>query len=119
MTNYSLYIVDDEKVAREGLSLALGKLYRVFSFSTAEAAIKAMHDHVPDLVLLDIGLPGMSGVEALKEIKTHFPDVLTVMITAYEDVKTVVATMKHGAYDYVVKPIQMEALKVILAPRRD
>ena len=114
MTSYSIYVVDDEKVAREGLSLALQKTYRVFPFATAESALEAMQGHPPDLVLLDIGLPGMSGVEAIEEIKTRFPDVLTIMITAYEDVKTVVAAMKHGAYDYIVKPVQMEALKIIL-----
>ena len=114
MTNYTIFVVDDEKVAREGLSLALGKLYRVFPFPTAEDALEAMQRNLPDLVLLDIGLPGMSGVEALKEIKSRYPDVLTVMITAYEDVETVVAAMRHGAYDYVVKPIQIEALKIIL-----
>ena len=112
--NYIINIVDDEKVAREGLSLALGKIYSVKSFATAESAIKNMADHPPDLVLLDIGLPGMSGVEALKEIKSRYPEIMVIMITAYEDVKTVVSAMKFGAYDYVVKPLQMEALKVIL-----
>ncbi len=114
MTRYCLYVVDDEKLAREGLSLALQKTYQVLSFATAESALEAISHNPPDLVLLDVGLPGMSGVEALKEIRTHHPDVLTIMITAYEDVKTVVAAMKHGAYDYIVKPVQMEALMIIL-----
>ena len=114
MMNYFINIVDDEKVVREGLGLALRKIYRVKAFAHAESALENMADHTPDLVLLDIGLPGMSGVEALKEIKSRYPEIMVIMITAYEDVKTVVAAMKHGAYDYVVKPIQMEALKVIL-----
>jgi len=63
---------------------------------------------------LDIGLPGMSGVEALEIIKERHPEVIIVMITAYEDVQTVVASMKNGAYEYVVKPVQMDALLVIL-----
>ena len=69
---------------------------------------------MPDLILLDIGLPGMSGVEALKQIKSRYPDVIVIMITAYEDVQTVVSAMKYGAYEYIVKPIQMDALLVIL-----
>ena len=115
MTAYSIYIVDDEAVARKGLSLALEKKnYIVKAFESAEAVFNAMDNFVPDLVLLDIGLPGMSGVEALKQIKTRYPEVIVIMITAYEDVKTVVSAMKYGAYEYIVKPVQMDSLLVIL-----
>ncbi len=115
MKSYCIYVVDDEAVARNGLKMALKKKnYRVQAFETAESALKAMDEKPPDLVLLDIGLPGMSGVEALEIIKARHPEVIIVMITAYEDVQTVVSSMKNGAYEYVVKPIQMDALLVIL-----
>jgi len=115
MTPYSIYIVDDEAVARNGLKLALKKKnYNVQAFESAESALKAIDEDPPDLVLLDIGLPGMSGVEALEIIKERHPEVIIVMITAYEDVQTVVSSMKNGAYEYVVKPVQMDALLVIL-----
>ena len=114
MMTYSIYVVDDEKTAREGLALALKKNYTVQAFGLAEEAIDALNSAPPDLVLLDIGLPGMSGIDALKAIKHQHPDVIVIMITAYEDVKTVVSAMKLGAYDYVVKPVQVEALKVVL-----
>jgi DNA-binding NtrC family response regulator len=115
MTPYSIYIVDDEAVARNGLKLALKKKnYNVQAFESAESALKAIDENPPDLVLLDIGLPGMSGVEALEIIKDRHPEVIIVMITAYEDVQTVVSSMKNGAYEYVVKPVQMDALLVIL-----
>ena len=115
MSSYSIYIVDDEALARNGLKMALKKKnYSVQAFGTAELAITAIDDNPPDLVLLDIGLPGMSGVEALEIIKRHHPEVIIVMITAYEDVQTVVSAMKNGAYEYVVKPVQMDALLVIL-----
>ena len=114
MMTYSIYVVDDEKTAREGLALALKKNYTVQAFGFAEEAIDALNSAPPDLVLLDIGLPGMSGIDALKAIKHQHPDVIVIMITAYEDVKTVVSAMKLGAYDYVVKPVQVEALKVVL-----
>jgi DNA-binding NtrC family response regulator len=101
MTSYAIYIVDDEAVARNGLKLALKKKnYDVTAFETAEAALKAIDKSPPDLVLLDIGLPGMSGVEALEIIKAQHPEVVIVMITAYEDVPTVVSSMKNGAYDF-------------------
>lgn len=114
MSKYSLFVVDDEKVAREGMALALKKTYRVSIFDAAEPVLDALETEVPDIILLDIGLPGMSGIEALEVIKEKHPGILVIMITAYEDVHTVVSAMKLGAYDYVVKPLQMEALKVIL-----
>jgi len=115
MIAYTIYIVDDEAVARKGLSLALKKKqYVVKAFESAEKVFDAMENILPDLILMDVGLPGMSGVEALKRIKKRFPDVIVIMITAYEDVQTVVSAMKYGAYEYIVKPIQMDALLIIL-----
>jgi DNA-binding NtrC family response regulator len=110
MTPFSLFIVDDEEIARAGVSLALKKNYSVQDFGTAEDAMAAMGKQQPDLILLDIGLPGMSGIEALQIIKADYPDVLVIMITAYEDVQTVVSAMKLGAYDYIVKPLDMNGL---------
>jgi len=110
MTNYSIFVVDDEGVAREGVTLALKKEYQVKAFASAEAVIDALESDAPDLILLDIGLPGMSGVEALDVIKKKYPEIIVIMITAYEDVETVISAMKLGAYDYVVKPLKMDSL---------
>ncbi|MEJ2662230.1 MAG: response regulator [Desulfobacteraceae bacterium] len=110
MKTFSLFIVDDEEIARAGIALALKKTYNVDGFGTAEDAIAALQEKQPDLILLDIGLPGMSGIEALQIIKTDYPDILVIMITAYEDVQTVVSAMKLGAYDYIVKPLDMNGL---------
>ena len=71
MITYSIYVVDDEETIRQAITTALGADYRVDSFSTAEAAIEAMKMAPPDLVLLDIGLPGMSGLEALQNLKSQ------------------------------------------------
>ena len=109
--DYTLYIVDDEATITEGIQLALRTKYRIRAYSDAETAIAAMEQDPPDLVLLDIGLPGMNGVEALGTIKERFPDILVVMITAYEDVDTVVSAMKKGAHDYIIKPLYMDGLK--------
>jgi len=110
MTTYSIFLIDDEKVSREGVALVLRKHYRVQAFETAEAAITALDAGVPDLVLLDIGLPGMSGIEALAAMKTRYPEIVVIMITAFEDIDTVIQAMRLGAYDYMVKPLKMEAL---------
>jgi len=112
MMCFTIYVVDDEQVAREGISLALRKNYQVRAFPTGEVAIQAMLTEPPDLVLLDIGLPGMSGIEALGKIKSLYPEMAVIMITAYEDVNTIVSAMKQGAHDYVVKPLQMDSLMV-------
>jgi two-component system response regulator AtoC len=114
MIRYSIYVVDDEKIIRDGLSIALGADYQVKAFSDAETALKALSGGVPDLILLDISLPGMDGIQALEKIKTAHPNTLVIMITAYEDVQTVISAMKLGAYDYIIKPIQMDGLEVTL-----
>lgn len=114
MIQYLVYVVDDEESIREGISMALEEDYEIESFYSAESALKAFESHCPDLVLLDIGLPGMSGMEALERIKGRHSDVIVIMITAYEDIETVISAMKLGAYDYVVKPIHMDSLEVTI-----
>ena len=114
MIQYFINIVDDEHTIRDGITLALEADYKVAAFSDAETAIDAMGKNTPDLVLLDIGLPGMNGIEALEKIKSLYPDILVIMITAYEDINTVISAMKLGAYDYVVKPIHMDGLEVTI-----
>ena len=112
MVEYTLFVIDDEFSITEGIKLALEGLYRIVTFSEAESAIEAMETEAPDIVLLDVGLPGMNGIKALKAIKARYADMLVIMITAYEDIETVVAAMKLGAYDYVVKPLHMDSLEL-------
>jgi DNA-binding NtrC family response regulator len=111
MLPFSLYIVDDDPDVREALSLALVGKYQVSSFASAAPAIKAVKDNPPDLVLLDIRLPDMSGTEALAVMKETHPEILSIMITASTDVSTAISAMKLGAYDYMVKPINIDALQ--------
>ena len=75
-------MVDDEAVARNGMALALSDEYAVQAYENAEDALAVLPRQQPDLVLLDIGLPGMSGLDALKQIKHMLPETLVVMITA-------------------------------------
>ena len=111
MSRFRIYLIDDESSVRQGIAVALRKQYDLQTFESAEEALPVIHKAPPDLVLLDVGLPGMSGIEALTKIKTIDPGILVIMITAYEDVATVVAAMKQGAYDYVPKPIHLDPLK--------
>jgi DNA-binding NtrC family response regulator len=112
VNTYSLYIVDDEDTIRRTLAIAFDGRYRLADFPDAESAVAAARVDPPDLVLLDLGLPGMSGIEAIPAFRAIAPDVLIIVITAYEDVKSVVSAMKGGAYDYVVKPLEIDTLEM-------
>ncbi len=112
MNIYSLFIVDDEDTIRRTLAIALEGRYRLADFPDAESAVAAARVDPPDLVLLDLGLPGMSGIEAIPVFRAIAPEILIVVITAYEDVKSVVSAMKSGAYDYVVKPLDIDTLEM-------
>ncbi|MFC2166013.1 sigma-54-dependent transcriptional regulator [Acidobacteriota bacterium] len=111
MIEFNICVVDDDEYIREGISDALEAIYHVDVYPTAEDALKAIKKKSPDLVLLDIGLPGMSGIEALRDIKKINPEILVIMITAYEDIDTVISAMKLGAHDYILKPLHMDALE--------
>jgi DNA-binding NtrC family response regulator len=115
MKEFTLFVVDDEESIRRSVCFSLKKEHRIDAFSSAEEALNALHEVVPDLILLDVGMPGMNGIEALTMIKKKHPDVLVIMCTAYEDVETVVSAMKLGAYDYIVKPFQGDTLKARIA----
>jgi DNA-binding NtrC family response regulator len=106
--------VDDEESVREGLRIALEPRYRVRAFADAESAVRAVREEAPDLVLMDLGLPGMGGLEGIRAVKAIRPELLVIVITAYEDVQTVVAAMKGGAFDYVVKPLHVETLETTI-----
>ncbi|MGD2038233.1 MAG: sigma-54 dependent transcriptional regulator, partial [Desulfobacterales bacterium] len=114
MITFSIYVIDDEKTIRDGITITLEADYHIRSFARAEPAIDALKDDPPDLILLDVGLPGMDGIEALRQIKSLNPDILIIMITAYEDVDTVISAMKLGAYDYVIKPLHMDGLELTI-----
>ena len=115
MVRFSIFVVDDEPTIREGMLLALEEQYDVRVFSAAEPALQAMKAEAPDLVLLDICLPGISGLEALERMRNLWPGITVIMITAYEDIDTVIAAMKLGAYDYVVKPLHMDSLEIAIS----
>jgi DNA-binding NtrC family response regulator len=111
MSTMRIHLVDDEESVRKGIAFGLRQQFEVLTFARAETALKAIRQQPPDLVILDIGLPGMGGVEALHAIKAIDAEIVVVMATAFEDVETVVACMKAGALDYIVKPIHLDTLK--------
>lgn len=105
-----ILVVDDDKSIRKGLSLVLGDTFHVLTAKDAFEALRLLESEGPDIVLLDVGLPEMDGVEALEQIKKRAADTTVIMITAVEEVKTIVKAIKLGAYDYLVKPIDSQEL---------
>ena len=109
----TILVVDDEVGIREALAGVLkDEGYSVFLAATAEEALRRMAKRRPDLVLLDIWMPGKDGVEALGEIKARYPDLPVIMISGHANIETAVKTTKLGAYDFIEKPLSLE--KVIL-----
>jgi len=109
----SLLIVDDEIVIRR---LLYGKLvaegYTCYEASNAEEVMLAMCKYQPSLVILDIKMPGKSGVEILSDIKQKYPDTAVIMATAITDMNTAINCMKKGAYDYFSKPFNLEEVSI-------
>jgi DNA-binding NtrC family response regulator len=104
--------VDDDAAIREGLTTALEGTYEVRAFSSGEDATEELARNLPDLMLLDIGLPGRNGMDVLRDARELCPDTLVVMITAHEDVSMAVSAMRLGAYDYIVKPLHLENIEL-------
>ena len=106
-----ILIVDDEKIVRESLlHWFLDEGYIVDSAEDGESALKIFNNNNYNLVLVDLKMPGISGLEVLKKIRSVDKDTIVIMITAFASVPTAIAALKEGAYDYVTKPIDPDEL---------
>ncbi|MBP7764250.1 MAG: sigma-54 dependent transcriptional regulator [Deltaproteobacteria bacterium] len=114
MYRHRILIVDDDKLLQKSLFNILSEKYDATVVGSGEEALQYLARNNTDLVLLDIKLPGMDGVEVLKKIREQGLEVSVIMMTAFEDVKTVITSMKMGAFDYLVKPLDIEELEVIV-----
>src|SRR4030043_791278 len=111
----SILIVDDDEVMQETLSDVLKKRgYEIFSIGSGNGALSMMKKNVIDLILLDMRLPDINGLEVLKKIKEFDTEILVIMMTAYSDVQTAVSAMKSGAYHYINKPFELEELQLLI-----
>jgi DNA-binding NtrC family response regulator len=110
-----ILLVDDQDTIRFFLEKTLKQEgYEAVTARTGAEAIEKARSVVPDLVLLDLKLPDMDGIEVLRKIKEIFPEVGVVMITAFGDIETAVNAMKNGAYDFVSKPINLDQLLMVI-----
>ncbi|HEX8948399.1 MAG TPA: sigma-54 dependent transcriptional regulator [Dissulfurispiraceae bacterium] len=107
----AILIVDDEEIVRTScLRILPAGEYRVETAENGEEALERLRNSPVDLVLTDLVMPGMSGIELLKAVKEGYPDLEVIVITGYGTVKTAVEALKYGAYDYIEKPFTPEAL---------
>ncbi len=106
-------IVDDHPIMRVGIAAiinARSDMATVAQAGTGEAAIELFEEHHPDITLMDLRLPGMSGVEAIRAIRTDHPDACFVVLTTYEGDEDIYQALEAGARAYVIKGMPHEAL---------
>jgi DNA-binding NtrC family response regulator len=107
-----MLVVDDEPGVRQSLQLVFNKVYRVIEAPSADDAIQKVTDERPDVVLLDIVMPGTDGLDVLKQMKSIHPDCQVIMLTALNTARIAFAAKGTGAFDYVTKPFDVEELRL-------
>ncbi|HMY75264.1 MAG TPA: response regulator [Blastocatellia bacterium] len=113
MAEPKILIIDDEEAARYGMARAL-KNYSVAEAGSVDEARRAITISRPDLMLLDINLPGISGLDYLRELSATENPPPVVMITAHGNERTAVEAIKAGAYDYLAKPFEVDELRLVV-----
>ncbi len=118
----TVLVVDDDQGMRDVLTAILKPDYRVLTASSGEAALALLRQEDVDVMLLDVRLPGISGLEVLRIVKENYALVELIMISAINEVETAVQAMKHGAYHYITKNFDYDALRSLVrnaAERQD
>ncbi len=111
----SVLIVDDEKSIRSSLDGILrDEGYIVMSAATGEEAISMLEEQIPDLILLDVWLPGIDGIEVLSQIKKLRPSIPVVIMSGHGNIETAVKATKLGAFDFLEKPLSLDKLIIAL-----
>ncbi len=110
-----ILIVEDDKHMRITLDEALSDAgYETFSIDRGERAIQLVPEYHPDIVLLDMRLPGIDGLETLKQIKNIDNRIVVIMMTAFGDIDTAVESMRLGAHDFITKPFRLSMIQMTL-----
>jgi len=110
-----ILIVDDEQSMREMLSIMLRKEgYDVLTAANGEMALNVLQNEIFDLVITDVRMGQVDGIEVLRAVKELSPETVVIMITAYASTETAVDAMKMGAYDYITKPFKNEEIRMVI-----
>ncbi len=114
-TKGRILVVDDERSMREILHIFLkNEGYTVTLADNGESAVEAVKRDIFDLIITDMNMPKLSGLELLRNVKKITPDTIVVVITAFGTTESAVEAMKQGAYDYIQKPFQMDDIRLVV-----
>jgi len=109
-----ILVVDDELGPRESLRMLLKPAYQITTADSGRAALNMLAQVRPDVVILDIKMPEMDGLEVLRRVKRADPSIEVVMITAYASLETVKLALTHGAFEYLIKPFSRQDLEDVV-----
>jgi len=112
MTN--VWIIDDEESIRTICTSALEDLFKIEAFSSASQALLALNSSKPDLIITDIKMPGMSGLEFLNKVSEKYPDLPTIIITAHANIDNALSAYKGGAFEYLTKPFDINEIRKLV-----
>jgi len=107
----TILIVDDEKSIRYSLKRMMEGKYSILTAQNGEEALDRVKESSPDLIIMDIKMPGRSGIDVLREIKSIDPKSLVIIMTAYGTTEKAIEAMKYGAFDYILKPFPIPQMK--------
>jgi DNA-binding NtrC family response regulator len=110
----TVLIVDDDQGMRDTISAILKRDYRVLTVPSGEAALALLKREDPDLMLLDVRLPGINGLDVLRIVKENYSLIELIMISAVTEIEVAVQAMKHGAYHYITKDFDYDALRSLV-----
>ncbi len=115
MRPYKIMVIDDEpeicNILKEFLE---GLGYQVLTANSGPEGLKLISQNVVDVLILDLNMPGMHGLDVLKKVKHTYPDISVIILTGFPTIDTAVESMKLGAYDYLMKPVDFKRLEVVL-----
>ena len=112
-TGKTVLIVDDEEIIRDFFKRTLSE-YRVLTAASGEEALYIVKKDRPDLVLLDLKMPGIDGIETLRRIKNIDPSIAVIILSAHGTLKTSLEAARLGAYDSIAKPFDLEEMKLVI-----
>jgi DNA-binding NtrC family response regulator len=110
----TLLIVDADEAMRDRMASAIASDVRVLRVATGEAALQVMEKEDVDLMLLDVRLPGIHGLDLLKIVKENYPHVESIVLSAVQELDTAIEAMRHGAYHYLTKDASPEAVRSVI-----
>ncbi|MBI1963588.1 MAG: response regulator [Candidatus Rokubacteria bacterium] len=113
-THPRILVVDDELGPRESLRMLLKPVYQIQTAENGRAALEALHRFRPDVVIMDVKMPEMDGLELLRQVKRADPSIEVVMITAYASLETVKLALTHGAFEYLIKPFSRQDMEDVV-----